>query len=105
MDLNTVVEHGPQLEINCTADGNPMDPSHISWTRVDEAGNTMGPRRNSPLVFNSPSRADAGIYRCTVDNGVGSSPSAYTKIVILRTFIVILNLLIEMPLYVLKLAQ
>eukprot|EP00057_Strongylocentrotus_purpuratus_P031723 XP_785448.3 PREDICTED: titin [Strongylocentrotus purpuratus] len=80
--LDSVVEGTRDLEVNCTASGNPMGASYTSWTRIDEAGNVVGPQRNAPLRFDAVSRADAGMYRCTVDNGVGSSHSTPTKVIV-----------------------
>ncbi|XP_072166032.1 nephrin-like [Diadema setosum] len=76
-----VTEGTRNVEMTCWADGNPMSPDNIRWVRVDEAGHAEGSSRNT-LRFDRVSRSDAGLYRCTVDNGVGPSSSVHTKILV-----------------------
>ncbi|XP_071476166.1 nephrin-like [Diadema antillarum] len=76
-----VTEGTRNVEMTCWADGNPMGPDNIRWVRIDEAGHAEGSSRNT-LRFDRVSRSDAGLYRCTVDNGVGPSSSVHTKILV-----------------------
>ncbi|XP_041471052.1 roundabout homolog 1-like [Lytechinus variegatus] len=80
--IDRVIEGTRDLEVNCTANGNPMGSSFIGWTRIDADGNVAGPQRESPMKFTVVSRSDAGRYRCTVDNGVGSSRFETVKIIV-----------------------
>ena len=58
---NQTVNEGDNVNLNCTADGNPS-PS-ISWTKLsDNSAVTM------PLT--GIRRQDEGGYRCTANNGI-----------------------------------
>ncbi|XP_068685556.1 fibroblast growth factor receptor 2-like isoform X2 [Montipora foliosa] len=72
-DLNITAP--ANLTLNCSANGKP-EPT-ITWTRLsDNTEVTM------PLSITG--RQDAGDYRCTADNGVGSSLSKDVSIIVLR---------------------
>ncbi|XP_068733594.1 immunoglobulin superfamily member 10-like [Montipora capricornis] len=60
---NITITAPDELTLNCSADGKPK-PTR-TWTRLSD--NTVV---NMPL--NITGKQDAGGYRCTVDNGVGS---------------------------------
>ncbi|XP_068686967.1 fibroblast growth factor receptor 4-like isoform X2 [Montipora foliosa] len=63
---NQTVTEGSDLSLFCTADGKP--PPRTTWIRLFNTNVVSG-------NFNSISRQDAGGYRCTADNGVGSPVS------------------------------
>ncbi|XP_068685584.1 fibroblast growth factor receptor 3-like isoform X3 [Montipora foliosa] len=72
-DLNITAP--ANLTLNCSANGKP-EPT-ITWTRLsDNTEVTM------PLSITG--RQDAGDYRCTADNGVGSSLTEDVSIIVLR---------------------
>ncbi|XP_068734050.1 fibroblast growth factor receptor 3-like isoform X1 [Montipora capricornis] len=72
-DLNITAP--ANLTLNCSANGTP-EPT-ITWTRLsDNTEVTM------PLSITG--RQDAGDYRCTADNGVGSSLTKDVSIIVLR---------------------
>ena len=52
-----------KLTLNCSANGEPQPK--ISWTRISDSTLVMMP-------LNIVDEKNAGGYRCTADNGVGS---------------------------------
>ncbi|XP_068733578.1 fibroblast growth factor receptor 4-like isoform X3 [Montipora capricornis] len=63
---NQTVTEGDDVNLNCTAEGNP--PPRTTWRRLSNDSVVAG-------NFTSISKEDAGGYRCTADNGVGSPVS------------------------------
>ena len=51
------------MNLNCSAKGKPKP--RITWTRLTDNSNVTMP-------LNNISRHDAGDYRCTAENGVGT---------------------------------
>ncbi|XP_020614819.1 neurotrimin-like [Orbicella faveolata] len=62
-DNKTLVK-GDSVSLNCTADGYPTP--NITWTKVSD---------NSPVSFplTITGKENEGLYRCTADNGIGST--------------------------------
>ena len=58
----TVIEGG-NVTLQCLADGKPTP--NITWTRLSD-------NRIVNMPLTDITRQDAGKYRCTADNGIGS---------------------------------
>ncbi|XP_068686979.1 intercellular adhesion molecule 5-like isoform X2 [Montipora foliosa] len=63
---NQTVPEGTGLQLNCSATGEPGP--NITWTRLSDNSSVTMPMMNI-------SRQDAGGYRCTAYNGIGSPSS------------------------------
>ena len=61
---NQTLNEGDIVSLSCTADGNPT-PS-ITWTKVSDNSQV-----SFPLTITG--KQDEGLYRCTANNGIGSS--------------------------------
>ena len=61
---NTSVIEGGNVNMNCSAKGKPKP--RITWTRLSDNSNVTMPLINI-------NRHDAGDYRCTAENGVGTT--------------------------------
>ncbi|XP_068686504.1 contactin-4-like [Montipora foliosa] len=73
ISANQTVTEGDDVILDCKADGNPTP--NITWTRrSDNVAVTM------PMT--SIRRQDAGGYRCTADNGVGSPATGDVFIIV-----------------------
>ena len=57
------VTEGGNVALECLADGKPMP--NITWSRLSDGSVVMMP-------LTDIRRQDAGIYRCTANNGIGS---------------------------------
>ncbi|XP_060623689.2 immunoglobulin superfamily member 10 [Anolis sagrei] len=71
-----MVKPGKTIYLNCSVDGNP--PPEIIWMLPNGTRLSAGFRtlhyflgNNGTLVINSPSKTDAGKYRCAAKNKVG----------------------------------
>ncbi|XP_054709011.1 nephrin-like [Uloborus diversus] len=83
----TDVTEGESAHLECTADGNPMGESTISWRRRDRLDKPFVSLNSeighSLLIIGNITRRDAGILECVADNGVGKPSIAATQIVVL----------------------
>ena len=62
---------GSDLQLFCIASGR-LTPN-ITWVRIFQSGSVSEVlHRNTTWDFENISRADAGTYRCTANNGVGN---------------------------------
>ena len=65
-----VLEGGPAITLNCTADGVPAP--NIIWTKVFANGNDSDVLfTGEPFILPS-NRTSDGTYRCNASNGIGS---------------------------------
>ena len=68
---NASLLEGKDLQLFCDASGMPSPI--ISWVRISPSGSESSVfYRGTSLDFKNISRTEAGTYRCTASNGVGS---------------------------------
>ena len=67
ISVNQTVNDGDVVWLNCTADGFPAPT--IIWTRFSA-------NRAVQMPMTITGKQDEGVYRCTADNGIGSSVTA-----------------------------
>jgi len=72
---NQTVNKGDLVSLNCKAVGNPTPD--ITWTKVSDNSDV-----SFPLTING--KQDEGLYRCTADNGIGSSVTEDVTIIVYR---------------------
>lgn len=60
------------LILFCNATGNPTP--NITWEKIGGSGRSF--ESSQMLYINQTSKMDEGTYRCTADNGIGSSVNA-----------------------------
>ena len=67
------VTEGGNVTLECIADGKPIP--NIIWTRLSN-------NRVVSMTLTDIRREDAGMYRCIVDNGIGSPAAGDVLIVV-----------------------
>ena len=67
------VTEGGNARLECRADGKPIP--NITWSRLFDNSVVMMP-------LTDIRRHDAGMYRCTVDNGIGSPATGDVLVVV-----------------------
>ena len=74
---NQTLNKRDSVSLNCTADGYPK-PS-VTWTKVSD---------NSPVSFplTITGKENEGLYRCTVNNGIGSPVTKEVNIIVHREY-------------------
>ena len=71
---DTSLLEGKDLQLFCDASG--MPPPNITWVRISASGSESNALHwGTTWDFKNISRTEAGTYRCTASNGVGSSVS------------------------------
>ena len=63
---------GEVLSLFCNATGNPSP--NITWTK--EGNNEHLGTGETLVITNSTTKSDGGVYRCTVNNGIGDAKSS-----------------------------
>lgn len=63
-------------QLYCTVEGSPLKEEHVTWKNKnlkDLEVRTTRTFKNSTsyLVVHAPSREDAGVFQCVVNNGIG----------------------------------
>ncbi|KAM4652260.1 nephrin [Discoglossus pictus] len=82
------VDLGGTAEIVCVADANPAIDSMFQWRWLgDEERDLSGLERKvngltGRLIIPDAKRSDAGLYECTVDNGIPPPAKADTRLVV-----------------------
>uniref|UniRef100_A0A6G1SAW7 Contactin-2 n=1 Tax=Aceria tosichella TaxID=561515 RepID=A0A6G1SAW7_9ACAR len=74
---------GKQLQVPCTASGQPAPK--IEWTRLDgnEQGRQMRHLLGSELRFNVISQQDSGLYECRASNGMDKDLVSRFRLVVM----------------------
>ena len=76
---DTSLLEGKDLQLFCDASG--MPPPNITWVRISPSGSESNVLHwGTTWDFKNISRTEAGTYRCTASNGVGSSVSRVLQI-------------------------
>ncbi|XP_072051334.1 peroxidasin-like [Amphiura filiformis] len=86
--VHTVVQKVPfggSVTIDCHAEGDP--PPVVSWVKVDGELSITASRSGNFLTIPNVQLVDAGTYRCTATNVVGSQQSQVVLIVECKCFI------------------
>ncbi|XP_053546879.1 nephrin [Bombina bombina] len=82
------VDLGGTSEIVCVADANPAMDSMFQWRWLgDEERDLSGLERQASgltgrLIIKEAKRSDAGLYECTVDNGIPPPAKSDTRLVV-----------------------
>ena len=70
---------GSDLQLFCTASGRPTPD--VTWVRIFPSGSESDVlHRGTTWGLKKISRTDAGTYRCTASNGVGSPVSGTLRV-------------------------
>lgn len=76
---DTSLPEGKDLQLFCDASGVP--PPNITWARISPSGIESNVLHwGTTWDFKNISRTEAGTYRCTASNGVGSSVSRVLQV-------------------------
>ncbi|KAK1151887.1 nephrin isoform X3 [Acipenser oxyrinchus oxyrinchus] len=84
----TEVDLGDTAEIVCTADANPVTPGMFRWGWLGEeereltADQQVTEGATGKLVITETKRSDAGLYECTVDNGIAPPAKQAVRLVV-----------------------
>ncbi|MGH0182240.1 UNVERIFIED_CONTAM: hypothetical protein FKN15_009203 [Acipenser sinensis] len=84
----TEVDLGDTAEIVCTADANPVTPGMFWWGWLGEeereltADQQVEEGATGKLVITETKRSDAGLYECTVDNGIAPSAKQAVRLIV-----------------------
>ncbi|CAG6015680.1 unnamed protein product [Menidia menidia] len=80
------VNLGGIADLICVADANPIIPDMFSWTWLGEEEVEMGEEiqedKSSLLTIRDATRAHAGLYQCTANNGIGLTSFVDVRLVV-----------------------
>ncbi|CAN9514347.1 unnamed protein product [Ophioblennius macclurei] len=80
------VNLGETADLICVADARPIVPDMFSWKWLGEgeveAGEESQEDESGLLTIREATRAHAGLYQCTADNGVGLAASVNMQLVV-----------------------
>ncbi|XP_034553954.1 nephrin [Notolabrus celidotus] len=81
-----VVNLGETADLICVADANPIISGMFSWKLPGEGEDEMGEETQEDesglLTIHDVTRAHAGLYQCTVDNGIAPFATADVQLVV-----------------------
>uniref|UniRef100_A0A8C5DH51 NPHS1 adhesion molecule, nephrin n=1 Tax=Gouania willdenowi TaxID=441366 RepID=A0A8C5DH51_GOUWI len=80
------VNLGETADLICVADAKPITPGMFTWKRQGEGEVEIGEENQEDdsglLTFHDVTRAHAGLYQCTADNGIGLPASVNVQLVV-----------------------
>ncbi|XP_029928509.1 nephrin [Myripristis murdjan] len=80
------VNLGETADLICVADANPITSGMFTWKWLGEAnmekGEEVQDEESGLLTIHKVTRADAGRYQCTVNNGIAPSASVDVRLVV-----------------------
>ena len=80
-DPTVVVQKGQSIDLDCSAAGAPSP--NYTWTVPPDSSAAQGPVNQRPILSISlVDTADAGMYSCVVDNGIGQLMRVFNLTVI-----------------------
>ncbi|KAM8734312.1 nephrin isoform 1-T1 [Acanthopagrus schlegelii] len=81
-----VVELGGTADLICVADANPVTDGMFSWSFLGEGEVEMGEvtqeDESGLLTIHDVTRAHAGLYQCTADNGIAPAAAVGVQLVV-----------------------
>ncbi|XP_071044210.1 nephrin-like [Parasteatoda tepidariorum] len=91
---NVEVAEGDTTQLECTAEGKPLDENAIIWMReglsLKSSSTDIG---RSVLILNNVTRKDGGVVECVANNNVGHPSRRKAQITVLYRPIILKNLL------------